>query len=88
MKHGNNLDFSSGSVVKNLPASAGAAGDAGDVVRSLGQKESLELEMATPSSILWDVCPKGGTADIKKDIRDFPDDTEDENPPAMQGTRV
>ena len=27
--------------------------------------------MATHSSILWDVCPRGGTADIKKDIRDF-----------------
>ena len=44
--------------------------------------------MATHSSILWDVCPRGGTADIKKDIRDFPDGAVDNNPPAMQGTQV
>ena len=38
--------FSGGSVVKNPPANAG------DVVQSLGQEETLEKEMATYSSIL------------------------------------
>ena len=36
-------------LVKNLPANAG---DARDVVRPLGQKDPLEEEMATHSSIL------------------------------------
>ena len=39
-------------MVKNLPAKAG---DAGDVVRSLGWEDPLEREMATLSSILtWE----------------------------------
>ena len=42
-----------GSVVKNPPANAG---DTGDVVRSLGQEEPLEKEMATHSSVLaWKI---------------------------------
>ena len=41
--------FPSGSVVKNPPANAG---DAGDVVQSLGQEDILQQEMATHSSIL------------------------------------
>ena len=41
--------FPGGSVVKNLPASAG---DTGDAVPSLGQGDPLEKEMATYSSIL------------------------------------
>ena len=42
-----------GSVVKNPPANAR---DTGDVVRSLGQKEPLEKEMATHSSVLaWKI---------------------------------
>ena len=36
-------------VIKNLPANAG---DAGDLVLSLGQEDPLEKEMATHSSIL------------------------------------
>ena len=43
------LGFPGGAVVKNPPASAG---DAGDVVRSLGQEDPLEEEMATHFSIL------------------------------------
>ena len=40
--------------VKNLPA--GFAGDAGKAVRSLGQEDPLEKEMATHSSILaWEI---------------------------------
>ena len=35
-------------VIKNLPANAG---DAGDLVLSLGQEDPLEKEMATHSSI-------------------------------------
>ena len=42
--------FSSGSVVKNLPAKAG------DVAQSLGWEDPLEKEMATHSSILaWKI---------------------------------
>ena len=41
--------FPGGTVVKNLPASAGEAGDTGLM---LGQEEPLEKEMATHSSIL------------------------------------
>ena len=36
-------------MVKNLPANAG---DSGDTVRSLGQEDPLEEELATYSSIL------------------------------------
>ena len=44
------MNFPSGSVVKNTPANAG------DMVRSLGQEEPLEEEMATHSSILaWKI---------------------------------
>ena len=44
------VSFSGGSVVKDPPANAG------DVVRSLGQKDPLETEMATHSSILaWEI---------------------------------
>ena len=40
-------------MVKNPPANAG---DTGDVVRSLGQEEPLEKEMATHSSVLaWKI---------------------------------
>ena len=40
-------------MVKNLPAKAG---DAGDVVPSLGWEDSLEEAMATHSSILaWEI---------------------------------
>ena len=40
--------------VKNLPA--GFAGDAGKAIRSLGQEDPLEKEMATDSSILaWEI---------------------------------
>ena len=45
--------FPGDAVVKNLPASAG---DARDVVHPLGQKDPLEEEMATHSSMLaWRV---------------------------------
>ena len=45
--------FPGGTVVKNLPASAGEAGDTGLM---LGQEEPLEKEMATHSSILaWEI---------------------------------
>ena len=40
------LGFSGGSVVKHLPTNAG------DMVQSLGQEDSLEKEMAIHSSIL------------------------------------
>ena len=40
--------FPGGSVVKNLPANAGATGE----VQSLGRGDPLEEEMATQSSIL------------------------------------
>ena len=43
------MDFPSGAVVKNPPASAG---DAGDMVWPLDQEDPLEEEMATHSSIL------------------------------------
>ena len=43
------MSFPGGSVVKNLPASAG---DAKDVAQSLGWEDPLEKEMATHSSIL------------------------------------
>ena len=44
-----NVGFPGGSVVKNLPASAGATGD---VSLILGQEDSLEEKMATHSSML------------------------------------
>ena len=44
-----NMGFPGGSVVKNLPASAG---DTGHLVRSLGWEDPLEKEMATHFSIL------------------------------------
>ena len=44
------MNFPSGSVVKNTPANAR------DMVRSLGQEEPLEEEMATHFSILpWEI---------------------------------
>ena len=43
------MSFPGGSVVKNLPTNAG---DAKDVVQSLGWEDPLEKEMATHSSIL------------------------------------
>ena len=47
------MGFPGGSVVKNLPASAGATGDVGLI---LGQEDSLEEKMATCSSILaWKI---------------------------------
>ena len=51
MSHPNSyVGFPGGSVVKNLPANAG------NTVRSLGQKDHLEKEMATHSSILaWEI---------------------------------
>ena len=53
--------FPSGSVVKNLPANAG---DVRVAVRSLGQEDPLEEDMATHSSIfawkiLWTEEPGG-----------------------------
>ena len=46
-----NKGLPSGSVVKNLPANAGAAGDE---VQSLGREDPLEKEIATHSwRILW-----------------------------------
>ena len=42
------MDLPSGSVIKNLPANAGDASDAGLI---LGQEDPLEDEMATHSSI-------------------------------------
>ena len=42
-------------MVKNLPASAGNAGDSGSIP-GLGRSSSLEEEMTTPSSILaWKI---------------------------------
>ena len=44
------LDLPGGSVVKNQPANTG------NVVQSLGLEDSVEKEMATPSSILaWKI---------------------------------
>ena len=44
------VGFPGGSVIKNLPANAG------DTVRSLGQEDPLEKEMATHSSFLaWTI---------------------------------
>ena len=43
------MGFPGGSVVKNLPANAG---DAGLIP---GQEDSLEKEMATQSSITWEI---------------------------------
>ena len=46
-------DFPSGTVVKNLPASAG---DAGDLSQIPSQEDPLEEEMATHSTILsWEI---------------------------------
>ena len=55
------MDLPSGSVIKNLPANAGDASDAGLI---LGQEDPLEDEMATHSSILdwkmpWEEEPGG-----------------------------
>jgi len=46
------LGFPSGTVVKNLPASAGDAGLIPGLGRSLGWEDPLEEEMATHSCIL------------------------------------
>ena len=46
-----NIDFPGGSVVKNLPAKQEMQ------VRSLGQEDALEMEMATHSSILAEIVP-------------------------------
>jgi len=47
------MGFPGGSVIKNLPASAG---DAGPRVQSLDRKDPLEKKMATHSSILaWKI---------------------------------
>jgi len=43
------MGFHRGSVVRNLPANTGYAGDA---VRSLGHEDLLEEEMATHPSIV------------------------------------
>ena len=48
-------DFPGGSVVKNLPANAGAAGVAG--LTFLGQEGPLEKEMATHSNVLARIIP-------------------------------
>ena len=55
------MDFPDGSLIKNLPASAGAQEMQ---VQSLGQEDLLEEEMATHSSILalkmpWREEPSG-----------------------------
>ena len=55
------MGFPSGLVIKNLPASAGDAGDMGSVP---GLKDALEKKMATHSSILiwripWTQEPSG-----------------------------
>ena len=55
------MDFPGGSVVKNLPANSG---DTGDVGSCLGQKDPLEEEIATHSSVLvwkipWTEEPSG-----------------------------
>ena len=47
------MGFPGGSVVKNLPANVG---DAGDASLSLGKEDPLEEEMATHSNILaWEI---------------------------------
>ena len=47
------MSFLGNSVVKNLPANAGAAGD---MIWSLGQEDLLEEEMATYTSVLaWEI---------------------------------
>ena len=47
------MSFLGNSVVKNLPANAGAAGD---MIWSLGQEDFLEEEMATYTSVLaWEI---------------------------------
>ena len=54
-----------GSVVKNLPTSAGDTGDVASILgRSLGQEDPLAKEMATHSNILawripWTEEPSG-----------------------------
>jgi len=55
------MDFPGGSEVKNLPANSG---DTGDVGSCLGQKDPLEEEIATHSSVLvwkipWTEEPSG-----------------------------
>ena len=55
------MDFPGGSEVKNLPANSG---DTGDVDSCLGQKDPLEEEIATHSSVLvwkipWTEEPSG-----------------------------
>ena len=55
------MGFPGGSGIKNLPANAGAAGDAGSV---FGWEDPLEEEMATRSNIpagliLWTEEPDG-----------------------------
>ena len=48
--------FPGGSVVKNLPASAGETGDMGSIPRSSSREDPLEKEMITHTSILsWKV---------------------------------
>ena len=50
------MGFLGGSVLKNLPANAGDVGDAGSILRSLGQDDPLEEEMATHSSVFaWKI---------------------------------
>ena len=50
---GGEVDFPGGSVVKNLPVSAGDVGDSGSI---LGSGKSPEEEIATHSSILtWEI---------------------------------
>jgi len=50
---GGGVDFPGGSVVKNLPVSAGDVGDSGSI---LGLGKSPEEEIATHSSILtWEI---------------------------------
>ena len=65
--------FPGGSVVKNLPANAGATGE----VQSLGRGDPLEEEMATQSSILawkipWTEEPGGlqsmGSQRVEQDL--------------------
>ena len=57
--NGNTVGFPGGSAVKNPYASAGDGGEAGGTgvgFQSLGQKDPLEEEMATHSSILaWGI---------------------------------
>ena len=54
------MGFLGGSVLKNLPANAGDVGDMvwslGSILRSLGQDDPLEKEMATHSSVFaWKI---------------------------------